>query len=96
MLGFKLIHVGKRGPRRPIYSQVPLQSGPIYHDITYVTAITVAESETDFRITAHTAYLALRGELWGVFCEDFGEKWPRYNSTALYMSVDIVICSGFA
>ena len=31
-----------------------------------------------------TPYLALKGELWGVFCEDFQENWPRYNSTALY------------
>ena len=26
------------------------------------------------------------GELWGVFCEDFGENWPRYNITALYQT----------
>ena len=31
-------------------------------------------------------YLALTGELWGVFCEYFGENWPWYNSTALYIS----------
>ena len=31
-----------------------------------------------------TPYLALTGELWGVYCEEFGEKWPRYNGTALY------------
>ena len=24
------------------------------------------------------------GELWDVFCEDFGENWLCYNSTALY------------
>ena len=29
-------------------------------------------------------YLALTGELWGVFCEYLWENWPRYNGTALY------------
>ena len=27
--------------------------------------------------------LTLTGELWGVYCGDFGENWPRYNDTAL-------------
>ena len=27
---------------------------------------------------------ALTSELLGVFCEDFGENWSRYNGTALY------------
>ena len=31
-----------------------------------------------------TPYLALTGELRGVFCEYLWENWPRYNSTALY------------
>ena len=31
-----------------------------------------------------TPYLALTGELWGVFSEYFLENWPRYNGTALY------------
>ena len=30
-------------------------------------------------------YLAIIGELWGVYCEDFGENWPCYNGTALYI-----------
>ena len=47
--------------------------------------ITVAESESDVRITTNTPYLALTGELWGVCCEDFGENWRRYNGTALYL-----------
>ena len=45
--------------------------------------MTAAESESDF--TTDTLYLALMGELWVVFCEDFGENWPRYNGTALYL-----------
>ena len=43
----------------------------------------MAENESDIRITTETPYLALAGELWGVFCEDFGEKWLRYNDIAL-------------
>ena len=48
----------------------------------------MALSETEYKsqcqITNHTSYLALTGELWGVFCENLGEYWPCYNSTALY------------
>ena len=65
------------------YSQVSY-CGPVYHGITYDTAITVAESESDLRITTDTPYPALRGELWGVYCEDFQENCPRYNGIALY------------
>ena len=45
---------------------------------------TVAESESDFRITTASPYLALSGELWGVYYEDLGDDWTRYNDTALY------------
>ena len=48
------------------YSQVPLQHDLIYYDITYDTAKTVAESESDIRITTDTPFLALMGQLWGV------------------------------
>ena len=41
-----------------------LKHGPIYHDITYSTVTIVAESESDFRITTDTPYLALMGKLW--------------------------------
>ena len=45
----------------------------------------MAESESDYRITTDTPYLALTGELWGVYCKDYGEHLPRYyNGTALY------------
>ena len=47
-------------------------------------------------IKKDTPYLALTGELWGVFCEDFGENWPRYNGTALYVGHDPVIYSSHA
>ena len=53
--------------------------------ITCDTGIAVAESESDIRITKDTQHLALTGELWGVYCEDFGENLPSYIGTALYM-----------
>ena len=28
------------------------------------------------------------GEIWGGYCENFWENWPRYNGTALYMQID--------
>ena len=46
--------------------------------------MTIAERTSNIRLTKDTPYLALTGELWGVFCEEFGENWPRYNGTALY------------
>ena len=54
-----------------------------YHDISYVTAMTLAEYKSDFETTKHAPYLALVGELWGVFGDDFGENIPRYNRTTL-------------
>ena len=45
----------------------------------------MTKNESDFIITTDTPYLALTGELWAVFCEDFGENWLRYNGTALYL-----------
>ena len=38
-----------------------------------------------------TPYLALAGELWGVFSDDFGENWPRYNDTALYVATSLLL-----
>ena len=54
--------------------------------IEFWTLWTMAESESDIRITTVTPYLTLTGELLGVFCDDFGENWVRYNSTALYLT----------
>ena len=68
-----------------IYSQVPLKHGLIYHGITYDTAIGVPENESDIRITTDTPYFTLTGKLWGVYYENFGENWPRFNGTALYL-----------
>ena len=46
---------------------------------------TDAEYQADAGSTKDTPYLALTGELWGVFREYLWENWPRYNGTALYL-----------
>ena len=46
-------------------------------------AETQTEHQSDAGSTKDTPYLALTGELWGVFSEYFLENWPRYNGTAL-------------
>ena len=84
-VAYRVVMLRNLQAHKHIYSQVPLYRGPIFHDITYGTAKTVAECELDFRITTDTPYLALTGELWSVFCEDSGENWPRYDGTALYI-----------
>ena len=43
------------------------------------------EDKSVLELTKDAPYLALTGELWDVYCEEFGEKWPRYNGTALYV-----------
>ena len=58
------------------------------NDISYGTSVTeeLHESELIYKkkiLTIDTPYLALTGELWGVYCEDFQEKIPRFNATAL-------------
>ena len=47
----------------------------------------IAERKSNIRLTKDNPYLALTGELWGVFCEDFEENWPRFNGTALYTAI---------
>ena len=55
---------------------VPLHRGPVQHDIAYITAVTEVEYKSEFGSTKYTPYLALTGDLWGVFCEVF-EKIDR-------------------
>ena len=57
----------------------------VYNKIVNITARTEAEYKSVFVATKHTPYLALTGELWGVFCENFVENWSRNNGTALYL-----------
>ena len=48
---------------------------------------TEAEYQSDTGSTKYLPYLALTGELWGVFCGYLWENWSRYNGTALYMKI---------
>ena len=57
------------------------------HDISYYTAGTEVVYKSEFESTKDTPYLALTGELWGVYCEEFEENWPCYNSAALYSTL---------
>ena len=50
-------------------------------DIAYITAVTEAKYKSEFEPTKYVTYLTLTGELWDVFCENFGENWLHYNST---------------
>ena len=49
--------------------------------------MTAAERKSDFKLTTDTPYLALTGDLWGVYYENFEENWPRYNGTALQFAM---------
>ena len=63
-----------------IFSAIIMQSNLLWFYMRHC-----GNSELDFRITTYTLYLALTGELWGVYCEDFRENWQRYyNGTVLY------------
>ena len=55
----------------PRYSRLPLQRGPISNGIPYITALTGKEYKSEFQFTKDTPYLALTGELGGVFYEIF-------------------------
>ena len=50
---------------------------------------TEAEYQSDAGFTNDTPYLALTGELWGIFCEYLWENWLCYSGTALYFQVGI-------
>ena len=52
------------------------------------TTMVVAEHKSELKLTKDTPYLALKSELWGVYCEDLGKDWPRYNDTPLYFTND--------
>ena len=48
-----------------------------------MTAVIKAKYKSEFEHTKNTPYLALTGELWDVFCENFGEN---QHSTVLSIS----------
>ena len=43
-----------------------------------------SEYQPDGGPTKDTPYLAIRGELWGLYCEYLWENWPPYNGTGLF------------
>ena len=45
--------------------------------------MTAAELIPNVKPTIATPYLALTGELWGVYQEAFEGNWPRYYGTTL-------------
>ena len=51
--------------------------------------MTAAEHESDLKVTTDTPYLTRMGELLGVCCEEIGANWLHYNSTALYIVVEL-------
>ena len=63
---------------------MPVWRGPILQDRTWIITGTREEYKSYARSTKDTTYLALAGELWGVFCEYLWENWPRYNGIPLY------------
>ena len=54
-------------------------------------AETQAEYQSDAGSTKDAPYLALTGEIWGVFCEYFRENGPRYNGIYCSLSLDFII-----
>ena len=47
---------------------------------------TATERNLDLKLTRDIPYLALTGDLWGVYCDKCDENGPRYNGTALYIA----------
>ena len=60
-------------------SQVPLRHGPVY-DIADSTVIPKVEHKSE----------SLLDELWGHYCEEFGQKLPHHNGTAMYINTTII------
>ena len=46
-----------------------------------------SKDKLKFGSTKDTSYLALTGQVWSVFCYEFGENWQRYIGTALYLQL---------
>ena len=60
-----------------------------YNAVQYIKIAGIeAEYQSDAGSTNDTLYLALMGELWGVFCEYLSENWPHFNGTTLYLNID--------
>ena len=46
-----------------------------------------AENKPLLEPTKDTPSFRLKGELWDVLCEDFGENWHHFYDTALYHDI---------
>ena len=68
------------------------QPNNIQHCIQYFSYW--AENKPEFVFTTDTPYLALTGEVWGVYCMEFGTNWLRYNGTTLYYDFSYLIQDG--
>ena len=66
-----------------------------WRDFVYGTITTEIKYASEVIFTKDTPYLALTGKLWGVFCEDLGENWLRYDSTALYIKHFLACTNGW-
>ena len=53
--------------------------------------MTKAKQASEVIFSKETPYVTLTGELWDVFCEALGEKWPRYNGTALCIEIPFTV-----
>ena len=73
-------------------SRVPLQRVQLLHYVAYGTAVNERKQGYAFKLTKDTTqYLALTGELLGVYCEICLEKLPCYNNTASYFIFTIPV-----
>ena len=75
-----------------IHITVPLLCCPFYHDITYDTAMPVTECKWDFSLTTDTPYLALMGQLSGVYCEDLGKTDCVIKAPHISKCSDLAYC----
>ena len=51
----------------------------------------MAERTSNIWFTKDIPYLTVTGESRGIFYEDCGENWHRYNRTALYLNVNSIV-----
>ena len=64
--------------------RLAIYRGYIQHDCSHSPIMTVAKLRSNFALTHDNPYLALTGELWGVFRELFKEKWPQYIESTIW------------
>ena len=77
LLGYNLISPDSKvlgANMRPIWGRQDPGGphvGPIISELCYLG---------ELELTKYNPCITLTGELWGVFCEDSGECWSRYNT----------------